>query len=508
MASAPLRDSLPDGPLLREGRNCWRVAQASRAAFLVDGESFFPAVAAALEQARHQVLLLGWDFHGRVRLRRRRRPRPGDELLGVLGKALDEHPDLHVHALGWGLGALLALGRERLPRLHFGLHGLPRLDFRLDRSHPWLACHHQKVIAIDDRLAFAGGFDVTAYRWDSREHRPDDERRVTPEGEPYGPFHDVQLAVEGDAAAALGELVRERWRRATGERLAAPPPATSPWPPSVPASLTRVQVGIARTEPGYAGAPAVREVESLYVDAIAAARRWIYAENQYLTSDLVVECLAARLRERAGPEVVLVLPARCPAWLEEASMGRLRARGLARLRAADRHDRLRLYAPRIAPDTCVNVHAKVMVIDDALARVGSSNLSNRSLALDTECDLAVEAGGRADVAAAIARFRDGLIAEHLGAAEGDVRALVRAEGSLIRAVEKLRGGSRTLEPLDACEAPGPVAAALASAFDPPGRIARPGRTAPGAGSSPSRRLGVALAVLVVALALALLLSLG
>jgi phosphatidylserine/phosphatidylglycerophosphate/cardiolipin synthase-like enzyme len=500
----------PEPPLLQEGRTCWRVARASRAAFLVDGAAYFPALAAALERAEHQVLLLGWDFHGRVRLRRRRARAPDDELLGLLGKALAARPSLHVYALGWGLGSLLAFGRESLPRLHLGLHGLPRLDFRLDRCHPWLACHHQKVIAIDDRVAFAGGFDVTAYRWDSREHRPDDPRRVTPEGVPYGPFHDLQLAVEGDAAAALGELARERWQRATGERLAPPPAGSSPWPPSLQAALTDVPVGVARTDPGFGGRPPAREVEALYAAAFAAAQRWIYVENQYLTSERAVECLAARLREESGPEVVLVVPASCPAWLEEASMGRLRARALARLRAADRHGRLRTYAPRVAADLYVNVHAKVLIVDDALVRIGSSNLSNRSLSLDTECDLAIEAGGRADVTAAIAALRDGLVAEHLGVTAPEVRERLRAGGSLIRVVEELGQGERTLAPVPDCDPPGRLAAATAARFfDPrgPARACAEG-SAPRPDARRTARLGVGVALAVLGLGVALLVSLS
>jgi phosphatidylserine/phosphatidylglycerophosphate/cardiolipin synthase-like enzyme len=488
--------------ILQEGQTCWRVARADRAAFLIDGEEFFSAVAAALERARHQVILLGWDFHGRVRLRRRRgRTAPSDELLGLIRAVVARRPELRVHALGWGYGTVRAVARELLPRLQLGLHGLHQLDFRLDTSHPWLACHHQKIIAIDDAIAFSGGFDVTAYRWDSRSHRPDDVRRTTPEGQRYGPFHDVQLAVDGEAAAALGALARERWRRATGERLPAPKPDASAWPPGLRPSLQRAPVGIARTEPRFAGREAVREVEALFLASIAAARRWIYAENQYLTSRRVVDALAARLREPRGPEIVLVLPARCPAWLEETSMGPLRARSLVRLRASDVHGRLRAYFPRVGPDGCVNVHAKVMVVDDALARVGSANLSNRSLELDTECDLAIEARGRPDLERAIARFRDDLVAEHLGAAESDVADLLRARGSLIEAIEALRGGARTLEAAPAGREGWLVG--LASRLADPG-----GAVAPPSVRSGSRRGRLAVAAaLLLALALASLIPL-
>jgi phospholipase D1/2 len=438
----------PRPALLRAPDTCWRVARAGRAAFLVDGEAFFTALAAALERARHQVILLGWDFHGRVRLRRdsRRRALP-DDFLGLLEALLERRPGLEIHVLGWSYGMARAIARELAPRLHLGLHAHPRLHFRLDADHPLLASHHQKIVAIDDATAFSGGFDVTTSRWDTRAHLPDDRRRVAPGGRHYGPFHDVQMAVDGEAAAALGELARERWLRATGERLAPPPEAThDAWPVELAPSVRQVEVGISRTEPGY-GRPPVREVETLFVASIAAAERTIYAESQYLTSDRIVEALAARLEERAGPEIVIVNPQRSPAWLEAMTIGVLRAHAVHRLRAADRHGRLGLFYPRL-PKGCLNVHSKVTVIDDQLARIGSANLANRSMALDTECDLAIESNGRADLARAIAALRDDLLAEHLGTTEARVRDALRANrGSLLAAIAALRGGERSLEPL-------------------------------------------------------------
>jgi phosphatidylserine/phosphatidylglycerophosphate/cardiolipin synthase-like enzyme len=472
---------------LREGDTCWRVAAAERAAFLIDGESFFAALAAALERARHQVLMLGWDFHGRVRLRRDgARRRLPDELHALLGALLERRPELRVHALGWGYGVVRALARELLPALHLGLRTHRRLEFRLDTSHPLLACHHQKVIVVDDGVAFVGGFDVTACRWDSRAHRRGDPRRTAPHGAPYEAFHDVQMAVGGAAAAALGTLARERWHRATGAALPAPPPRDdSAWPPALEPSLRGAQVGVARTEPGDRSRAPVREVEALYLASLAGARRWIYAESQYLTSERVVAALAARLAEADGPEVVLVLPRRCPAWVEEATMGPLRARAIAALRAADRRGRLRLYYPQLGRGRPLHVHSKVMVVDDRLARIGSSNLSNRSLSLDTECDLAIESGGRGDLARAIGGLRDDLLAEHLGVPQARFREALERRGSLIAAVEALRGGERTLQPLPE-GAPGLWAALAPGLADPAS-----------AGSQLPRCLGLVAALLVL-----------
>src|SRR5262249_25891747 len=110
-------------------------------------------------------------------------------------------------------------------------------------------------------------------------------------------------------------------------------------------------------------------------------------------------------------------------------------------------------------------HAKLMVIDDALMRVGSSNLSNRSMGLDTECDLAIDACGRPDVARMVAAQRARLLAEHLAASPEEVAQAVRETGSLIAAIDGLRrGGPRPLETLP--EAPATTwldAAGLASA---------------------------------------------
>jgi phosphatidylserine/phosphatidylglycerophosphate/cardiolipin synthase-like enzyme len=217
------------------------------------------------------------------------------------------------------------------------------------------------------------------------------------------------------------------------------------WPVELAPSVRSVEVGISRTEPGHVRAP-VREVEALFVESIAAAQRTIYAESQYLTSDRIVDALAARLDERNGPEVAIVNPQRSPAWLEALTIGVLRAHAVHRLRAADRHGRLGLFYPRL-PSGCLNVHSKVTVIDDRLARIGSANLANRSMALDTECDLSIESSGRADLARAIAALRDDLLAEHLGTTEARVRETVRAHrGSLLAAIAALRGGERSLEP--------------------------------------------------------------
>ncbi len=422
-----------------EGRNCWRRACASRVALLCDGAAYFSAFAAAVQRAERSILIVSWDIDSRLDLRLEASVDLPGNLGGFLNAVVSRRPALHAHVLSWDFAMIYALEREALPVFKLGWRTHRRLHFRLDGDHPIGASQHQKIVVVDDKVAFVGGLDLCDCRWDTCEHRAGDPRRVDAAGRPYAPFHDVQIAVEGAAAAALGDLVRERWRRATGERLEPPRVATDPWPPGLVPDLEHVTVAIARSDPALHGRPEVREVERLHLDAIAAAERTIYVENQYLTSVVIGEALAARLGDPHGPEIVVIAPCVCSGWLEEGTMGVLRARLLRRLRDADRFGKLRAYYP-VVPDlgaARINVHAKVMVIDDRFLRVGSANLSNRSMGYDSECDVAVEAEGAPRRAARIAAVRDRLLAEHLGVSPADVTAAVAAHGSLVAAIDAL-----------------------------------------------------------------------
>ncbi len=467
-------------PVAVVGRNCWRIAPASRVTFLVDAAAYFAAFAAAAERAERSILITSWDIDTRTRLWAEGDPAPVTDptLPPALGDFLNtlvaRKRDLEVYVLDWDFAMIYALEREVFPIYKFDWRTHRRLHFRLDAGHPLGASHHQKIVVIDDAVAFTGGLDICTRRWDTSEHRVADPRRVDASGRPYAPFHDVQIAVDGDVAAALGWLARERWWRATGQRLRAgssrarPPHTSDPWPPALVPDLRDVSVAIARTEPAFAERVEIREVEALFLDAIAAARRVIYIENQYLTSARIGDALAARLKEPRGPEIAIVLPSECSGWLEERTMGVLRARVLARLRAADRFDRLHVYHP-VAPDdpeVRINVHAKVMIVDDAFVRIGSANLSNRSMGLDTECDLAIDAEGRRDIQKGICGLRDRLVGEHLDVPREKVEEAIAATGSLAGAVETLRGPARRLEPLECPVVPEWIDALVPDGIDP------------------------------------------
>ncbi len=442
-----------DGSILAPGRNCWRIERARRAGFLVDGEAYFRAVRDAIARAEHSVFILGWEIDSRLRLVRDDRPDGIPERLNdLLAFVVRRRRRLHVHVLLWDFAMLYATDREWIPIYRLGGRRYRRIHVRMDGDHPVGGSHHQKIVVVDDRVAFVGGIDLSRHRWDTSEHRAGDPRRVDIAGRPYVPFHDVQVVMEGPVAAAVGEMARERWRRAAGRRPTARPPQGDgdPWPRGVRADLEEVDVAIARTEPPHAGREEVREIERLYLDAVAAARRVVYIENQYLTSHAVGEAIAGRLQEKDGPEFVIVSPLKTEGWLAQHTMDVLRGRLLKRLRAADRHGRLRVYYPDVPGlgDGYVKVHAKLMIVDDRLVRVGSANLCNRSMGLDTECDVAMEATDDDRLRGAITTLRNRLVGEHLGADPAAVASAIEREGSLGAAAESLRGAGRTLAPLD------------------------------------------------------------
>jgi phosphatidylserine/phosphatidylglycerophosphate/cardiolipin synthase-like enzyme/uncharacterized membrane protein YdjX (TVP38/TMEM64 family) len=439
--------------VLNPGRNCWRVEHADRVAFLVDGADYFGAFRETVKRARCCVLVLGWDFDSRFRLLR---DEPPDDLPVALGAFLNtvvrRRRGLWMYILDWDYSVMLAPSREWFPHQKLEWMTPRRLCFRMDDHCPVGGSHHQKVVVVDDRVAFAGGLDLTLGRWDSSEHRADDTRRCDLNTTIPQPYHDVQMAVSGPAAVALGDLARERWRVATGQVLDAPPGdrvEQDPWPPGLGIDCEDVDVAIARTYPRHKGQDEVREVERLIVDAIAAAERCLYIENQYFTAHSVGDALAARLAEPEGPEVVIVLPLQTVGWLSQLTMDVLRERLIRRLMAADAHDRLRVYYPHQEglDGTCINVHAKLMVVDEDLVCVGSANLNNRSMGLDSECVLAFEAGGEARIRDAIGGFRRRLLAEHLDVDEASVSQALKREDSLIATIESLRGDGRSLRPL-------------------------------------------------------------
>ena len=242
-----------------------------------------------------------------------------------------------------------------------------------------------------------------------------------------------------------------RWYGATGERLDRKAliaddegsntltkpsldfPVTLPMPPA--------RIGLARTIPEVEGRAQVSEVAELYVRAIAEAQRFIYIESQYLTSCAVRDALVARMADPSRPklDIVVILPHKPEKFKEEMTVGVPQAVLLQTLdQAAHEHGHaLGIYnvVAGTLPDgelLHVYIHAKLMIVDDRLFVVGSANLTNRSMTIDSEIVAAYEAQrGDHELRNAIRRARVRLMLEHVGE-KAKVRWLVRGRGLVAR----------------------------------------------------------------------------
>lgn len=457
------------------GQTVWRSERTARLSVLVDMAAYFRAAKSAMQQAERSIYFLGWSFDPDARFAPDEEGSgpANDRIAAFLRHLACNRPEVDVRLLIWKSALPIAASQNFFPhRARKAFRGSP-VRFRLDGALPLGACHHQKALIIDDRVAFCGGGDIAPDRWDTPQHLDHNPHRTRPHGKgEYPPRHEVMTVFDGGPAQALGDLFRERWRRAT-QQVLAPPYLTEaeihgkqgdPWPKGVKPGFSNVRVGFARSQPYWRNHPELREGLQLHLASIAGAKTCIYMENQYLASPIIAAALATRLEEKDGPEVVLVSTQHSPSWFDQMTMDRTRLAFLKRLKDADAlgraarggpdaPTRLHAYCPVTASGASIIVHAKLSIIDDVLLRVGSANINNRSTGFDTECDVAVEADpGPAGAAAraTIRRQRTDLIAHWLGVDAPVVDAALARTGGLSAAIEALdapKGAHRRLQPL-------------------------------------------------------------
>jgi hypothetical protein len=418
-------------PVVQVGHNCWRMEHANRVAVVVDAADYFHFVRELCESARNLLIFVGWDFDSRITLE------PGNRaervrLSRFFLRLAKRDPKRRIAILKWRFGALKQFVIPASLWTLIRWESSRAIDFKFDGAHPAGCSHHQKIVVVDDAIAVCGGIDLASGRWDTSEHLDDDPKRLLPNGKAYAPWHDITMLMDGPMAGALGELARDRWHVAGGKNLPPIKDLTIDWPADVAVTFENVQL------------------------AIAAAKKFIYIENQYLTSGKIAAAIATRMEEESPPEIVVVMPRSADGWLEQKAMDAARVQLARAIGKVDANNRFRIYVPVTTGGADIYVHAKLMIVDDQILRIGSANLNNRSLGLDSECDVVLDTGvpGNEHAVEAIAAIRTRLMAEHLGVEVGQVAAVFQSNNSLIVTIEAFRGDGKTLELLD-LEKPGP-----------------------------------------------------
>lgn len=477
--------------VIRAGDNTWRTARADRLAFMIDAADYYAWLDEIFRRAERSIWIIGWDFNADIHLRP---DRPGDALGEFLLKLVEMRPDLEIRILVWAMGPIysdksLDLFRENSWSKH------PRIHLRFDSTHPLRGSHHQKLVVVDDAVGFMGGIDLTARRWDDSRHLVENPLRVTPAGEPYEPVHDLQAAVSGDAARLIGEIARRRWQQATGIAIEPCEPHDA-WPSGLSSDVDDCMIGISLTEPGLRGRKSRKQAMKFTIDAIRSARNQIYIETQYFAFFGLAACLEQQLQKADGPEVIVILTRVSHGFLEKIVMGGNRDRLIRRLKRADHFGRLKVMYPVVPTKTGgeqdVLIHSKLLVVDERLLRLGSSNLNNRSEGLDTEADIAIEADDM-QCRSAIRRLRNRLLAEHLETTPEAVAGAISETGSLIAAIDRLNMRPRGLREMEIDIAKGSIEPVLGTDLLDPRRPYWPlQRVRDGLNSLASRLIGIFL----------------
>lgn len=444
-------DERPIAGIYKPGRNCWRISQAGQAALLIDCANYYRALHYVFSRARHSIFILGWDIDSRIELLRDEETKVGAgavTLFDVIYQKATENPDLKIYLNKWDYSIFFMKEREPFCGIKWDFRTPENVHFCADYKVPFGASHHQKIIVVDDEIAFSGGMDIALGRWDHRQHHVSVEQREDPGGffkpfgsNRYGPYHDIQMMVSGPAARALAQLVRERWKTCAGFE-AVPlrkntKEDTGIWPDDVEPDFENVDIAITRTLPKTKNSQTIREIQTMYLDEIAKAETFIYVENQFLTCPKIARALHDRLKEKSDLRVLIVSSEKPGGIMEHKAMwtGRVKFCGIA---GEDIEDgRFCVVYPVCKEDNgqeTINIHSKIMIVDDRFLHVGSANLNNRSMGLDTECDLVIE-GQNEKACSRIAAIRNNLIREHTGREEEDIDEMINGSASLERLLE-------------------------------------------------------------------------
>jgi phosphatidylserine/phosphatidylglycerophosphate/cardiolipin synthase-like enzyme len=337
---------------------------------LVDGEEAIPRMAEAVASARSHVHIAGWCITPDFAMSGGASPVILRDLLADAARRVP------VRVLLWG-GAPLPfypVSRRAVRRIRDELCGGNQIRCALDTHERPLHCHHEKLVIVDDELAFVGGIDLTDFAG-NRLDRPGHPPRGS-----LG-WHDVATILRGPVVADVGRHFNLRWSETTGERL---------HPPNEPGPAGDEELQVVRTVPEriYKALPRGEfSILASYAGALRSAEQLVYLENQFLWSAEIVEILREKLRNPPSERfrLLLVLPARPNSGADDTTgqLGLLAAAddGAGRMLACTR------YAVADGASDRVYVHAKVGIVDDRWLTVGSANLNEHSLFNDTEMNV-------------------------------------------------------------------------------------------------------------------------
>jgi cardiolipin synthase len=317
------------------------VVGGNRVALLLNGEEIFPALLKVIRNAERTINYAQYFFEG---------GQPAEEISAALAERC--RAGVKVNVLLDAVGALAMVSEHRDRMTDSGCHvetfrplspfAIRRFNFR----------NHRRILVSDGVIGITGGSGVSE-KWMGN-------------GRQQGHWRDTDLLIEGPAVAQLQGAFAENWLEATGVALG----GREYFPPRREPSGS-VDAQIVRSSP----AGGSHAMYTMYLLALAGARHSISITNPYfLPDDKMTETLLTAARR--GVRVTLIVPG----VLDHA---------LVRQASRSRFGRLLESGVRIYEYRAALLHAKTMTIDGVWSTVGSTNLDQRSFALNEELNVVV-----------------------------------------------------------------------------------------------------------------------
>ena len=381
-----------------------------RAAPLVHGAVYFAELKQRIEAMRAGDLLLFTDWRGDPD--QQMTDDPDSQVSQVLCHAASRGVD--VRGLIWrSHWDKLAFSSEQNANLGTAIEdagGEVLLDMRVRAG----GSHHQKFVVLrhpgvpENDVAFVGGIDLCHSRRDDSDHGGDPQSQ--PMAKVYGespPWHDAMCRLTGPVVADVEAVFRERWEdpqplsrnplHTVPDRLRGRDTHANklpdPLPP--PAATGPHTVQLLRTYGaklgGYPFAPrGEQSVAHGYDKALRRVRRLVYVEDQYLWSPQITRTFADALRSAPDLHLIAVVPHHPDQDGKVSMPPNLIGRQLALELLHDAGPgRVAVYGVENHQGVPVYVHAKVCVMDDVWAAIGSDNVNRRSWTHDSELSAAV-----------------------------------------------------------------------------------------------------------------------
>lgn len=338
-------------------------------------KSYFKDLKETLLSAQKSVFICGWSFNMKTVL---------DDDGTTMEDVLFSLPEsVHVKILIWDYIIFYVADRDPFTELNLALKNKKNIEFSRFDFHPIMSSMHAKAVTVDEEILYMGGIDLDLARRDGERNLPDDETRREADGKKYTPFRDYAFKFRGDCASFMSDYLGRMWSSQKGQE-----------------SKLEVEkdpkkedkVFFTRTVPKFKNNPKDFSSFEMHKWLIETARDYIYIENQYLTSERIVDLLIEKLKEPNGPEVIIVVSYGKMPVIEKISMGALLTDCAKRLLENDPYKRLKIYTLKNGEGDAVEyvkIHSKLIITDDKYIKIGSSNINNRSMEFDYELDVAV-----------------------------------------------------------------------------------------------------------------------